>query len=39
MLHSLTLGPDGSGKYNVVGECYDHGMMDGAGFLGPIPSN
>jgi len=26
------------GVYNVVGECYIHGIMDGESLLGPLPS-
>ena len=35
----LVLRPTGSNDHKVVGECYVHGMMDGAAFLGPLPSN
>ena len=38
-LTPLVLRPDGFGNYQVVGECYIHGLMDGAAFLGPMPSN
>lgn len=28
-----------SGKLSVVGECYVHGLEDGASILGPLPSD
>lgn len=31
----LRLGP--SGRYQVVGECYIHGLMDSESLLGPLP--
>lgn len=35
----IVLQPDGPYSYKVVGKCYMHGMMDGAAFLGPMPSD
>ena len=35
----LVLRPCGTQYYAVVGECYIDGFMDGAAFLGPLPSN
>ena len=34
----LVLRPCGDGSHKVVGECYIDGFMDGAAFLGPLPS-
>lgn len=34
----LILRPDEIGRRSVVGECYIHGLVDGATLLGPLPS-
>ena len=34
----LVLRPCGNGSHKVVGECYIDGFMDGAAYLGPLPS-
>jgi len=33
----MILRPNGEEKFFVVGECYCHGIMDGAALLGPLP--
>jgi hypothetical protein len=35
----LLLRPSSGGQYKLVGECYIHGLMQGQGLLGPIPSS
>ena len=34
----LVLRPCGDGSYKVMGECYIDGFMDGAAYLGPLPT-
>ncbi|KAH6984253.1 heterokaryon incompatibility protein-domain-containing protein [Ilyonectria sp. MPI-CAGE-AT-0026] len=33
----IALRPQGGGSYKVMGECYIHGLGDGAALLGPLP--
>ncbi|KAI4137992.1 MAG: hypothetical protein LQ341_004869, partial [Variospora aurantia] len=35
----MVLRPTADGYYTVVGECYVHGLMEGEGFLGPLPAH
>ncbi|KAI4193886.1 MAG: hypothetical protein LQ346_003802 [Caloplaca aetnensis] len=35
----MVLRPTDDGCYIVVGECYVHGLMEGEGFLGPLPAD
>ena len=37
-LSPLVLRPCGDGSHKVVGDCYIDGFMDGAAYLGPLPS-
>lgn len=33
----MILRPDSTGKYQIIGDVYIHGLMDGEGILGVIP--